>query len=110
MAPFFLAAAVIVTPAFTHRLPPLHGDRLTAQVVEVTYAPGASSRPHRHACPVIVHVLSGALRSRVQGQPERVYPAGATFYEAPDVVHAVSANASTTAPAHFTATFVCDRP
>jgi quercetin dioxygenase-like cupin family protein len=94
--------------AFTHALPPLDGSRLNATLVEVTYGPGASSAPHSHPCPVIVYVVAGALRARVQGQPESVYHAGESFYEAPNGVHEVSGNASQTQPAKFVAYFVCD--
>jgi quercetin dioxygenase-like cupin family protein len=38
--------------------------------------------------------------------PERVYQAGDSFYEAPNVIHRVSANASATEPVTFIAVFV----
>src|SRR6266571_7134164 len=68
-------------PAFTKRLPPLHGDRVKVHVVEVTYGPGESSSPHSHPCPVIVYVFAGMLRTQVRGEPEAVYGAGEGFYE-----------------------------
>ena len=46
---------------------------------------------------------------QVQGQPERIYTPGESFYEAPTDVHLVSANASPDKPARFLAYFVCDR-
>jgi quercetin dioxygenase-like cupin family protein len=94
--------------AFTHALPALNGDKLTVNVVEVTYAPGEGSPPHSHPCPVVGYVAEGEIRSQVQGQPEAVYKAGDSFYEAPNGVHAVSANASQTKPAKLIAFFVCD--
>jgi quercetin dioxygenase-like cupin family protein len=45
---------------------------------------------------------------QVKGESEVVYKAGQSFYEAPDSVHLVSANASTKEPARFVAYFVCD--
>jgi quercetin dioxygenase-like cupin family protein len=45
---------------------------------------------------------------RVEGQPEKLYSVGDSFYEAPNGVHAVSANASATQPARLIAYFVCD--
>ena len=60
------------------------------------------------ACPVIAYVAEGEIRSQVEGQPETVYKTGDTFYEAPNGVHAVSANASQTKPAKLVAFFVCD--
>jgi glucose/arabinose dehydrogenase/quercetin dioxygenase-like cupin family protein len=93
----------------THRVPPMDGNRLAMQVVEVSYAPGGWSESHRHACPVVGYVLEGAVRMQLLGQPERVYRAGESFVETPNDVHAVSANASDTAPARFLAFFTCDR-
>src|SRR5215204_304864 len=95
--------------AIAQALPPLDGQHLEATVVEVTYEPGGANTAHRHPCPVIGYVLEGSLRMQVQGQPERIYTAGESFYEAPPDVHLVSANASPDKPARFLAYFVCDR-
>ena len=89
-------------------LPKLDGDHLHATLVEVTYGPGEGSPPHSHACPLFVHVVEGALRTQVQGQPEAIFKAGESFYESAEGVHLISANASATAPAKFVALFVCD--
>ncbi len=78
-------------------------------MVEVTYAPGESSPPHSHPCPVIAYVLEGAVRSKVKGGNEAVYKAGESFYEAPNGIHQISANASSSQPAKFLAYFLCDR-
>jgi quercetin dioxygenase-like cupin family protein len=96
--------------ALAHALPPLNGDRLNATIVEVTYEPGGANTAHRHPCPVVGYVLEGSLRMQVKGQPETIYGAGDTFYEAPTDVHLVSANASQEKPARFLAYFVCDHP
>ena len=98
-----------VRTVFTSPLPKMDGNHLKATLVEVNYGPGESSAPHTHPCPVIVYVLEGALRTQVTGQPEAVYRAGQSFYEAPNGVHLVSANASKTVRARFMAYFVCDR-
>jgi hypothetical protein len=71
--------------------------------------PGESSPQHSHPCPVIGYVVQGAYRSQIEGEPEEVYKAGDTFYEAPNGLHVLSANASKTEPAAFIAVFVCDR-
>jgi quercetin dioxygenase-like cupin family protein len=94
--------------AFSHDLPHLDGSHLKVTTVEVTYRPGGSSRPHSHPCPVIGYVAEGALRMHFQGQPETIYKAGETFYEAANGVHLVSANASDKEPAKLIAYFVCD--
>lgn len=93
---------------FTHALPALDGGHLTAHVVEVTYGPAEASKTHSHPCAVIVFVIEGAVRMQVKGEPEAIYKAGQSFYEAPNGIHAISANASKTKPARFLAYFTCD--
>jgi quercetin dioxygenase-like cupin family protein len=95
--------------AFARALPALDGAHLKATLVEVTYGPGESSHPHSHPCPVIGYVIAGTVKMQVKGEAEAIYRAGESFYEAPQGVHEVSANASATEPATFLAYFVCDR-
>lgn len=97
-----------VRTALTQDLPRLDGGRLKAFVVEVTYAPGASSPAHSHPCPVIGYVASGELRTQVKGTAEVTYKAGNAFYEPPNGVHLISANASQTEPAKLLAIMLCD--
>jgi len=92
----------------SHVLPSLDGARLKATVVEVNYGPGESSAPHSHPCPVIGYVVAGAIRTQVKGGQETIVKSGESFYEAPNGIHLVSANASRTAPAKLIAYFVCD--
>ena len=94
--------------AFSHVLPHLDGTRLKATIVEVTYGPGESSSPHSHPCAVIGYVIQGALRTQVKGEEEAIYNAGQSFYEAPNGIHRISANASSKDPVKFLAYFVCD--
>lgn len=94
--------------AFNQSLPPLDGSKLHVTVVEVHYGPGESSAPHVHPCPVVGYLLEGSLRTQVAGEPLAVYHPGETFYEAPNGVHLISADASSTAPTKFLAFFVCD--
>jgi quercetin dioxygenase-like cupin family protein len=94
--------------AFAHSLPKLSGDRLRATVVEVNYGPGESSKPHSHPCAVIGYVVRGSIRTQVKGQAEALVNTGESFYEAPNGVHLISANASQTEPASFIVFFVCD--
>ena len=94
---------------FAHTLPALDGGRLQAKLVEVTYGPGEASQQHSHPCAVIGYVIEGDVRMQVKGEPEATYKAGQSFYEAPNGVHAVSANASKTERARFLAYFTCDR-
>ena len=93
---------------FSHAMPHLDGGHLRATVVEVNYASGESDKPHSHPCTVIGYVAQGAIRFQVRGGPEAVYKAGQSFYEAPNGVHQVSANASDKEPAKLIAFFICD--
>jgi quercetin dioxygenase-like cupin family protein len=82
----------------------LDGWQMTAS--EVTYPPGESSGKHRHPGFVIGYVLEGQYRFAVNDKPPVVLSAGQMFFEsvdAPGDVHAVSGNASTTAPARILA-------
>jgi quercetin dioxygenase-like cupin family protein len=92
----------------SHVLPRLDGEHLKVSAVEVIYAPGGSSLPHTHPCPVVGYVVEGAVRMQVKGGAEAVYKAGDSFYEDPNGIHLVSANASDKQPAKFIAYFVCD--
>lgn len=97
-----------VTPIFAHAIPNIPGKSLKAVVVE--YPPGGSTPAHRHAPSAFIyaHVLSGEIRSQVDGAPARVYHAGEGFYETPGAHHGVSENASATQPAKLLAIFVVD--
>lgn len=94
--------------AFERALPAMDGTQLNVKVVDVRYAPGQVSNPHKHGCAVMVYVVSGAVRMGVRGGPDSVYRKGEVFFERPTDIHQVGANASATDSAHFTATFVCD--
>lgn len=89
-------------------LPRLNGEHLQVKVVEVSYGPGESSPAHSHPCAVIGYVVEGSYRTQVKGEAEVVYHAGQSFYEAPNGVHQLSANASEDQPVKFTAMFVCE--
>lgn len=94
--------------AFSGPLTPKDGAHLTVKLLEVTYPPGAQSKPHRHPCGVVGYIVSGQLRAQLKGQAERIYKAGDTFYESPTDVHVVSANDSKTEPVKLLAYFTCD--
>jgi quercetin dioxygenase-like cupin family protein len=87
---------------FRHDLPDLDLKDWSVTAVEVSYAPGESSPPHRHPGITIVYVLEGEIRSKVDDEPEATYTAGQMFLETPDQLHGVSRNASTK-PAKFLA-------
>jgi quercetin dioxygenase-like cupin family protein len=81
------------------------------EAVTVSYPPGAKSRAHHHAKSafIMAYVISGAIRSQVEGgEPARVYNAGDTWSEPPGAHHTISENASATQPAELLAVFLVD--
>lgn len=98
-----------VRTTLSHTLPALPGSAPRVTVLEVGYGPGGSSPPHRHPCAVIGYVINGSLRSATGTGPDTIYRAGDSFYEEPDALHRVSANASNEVPVTFTASFLCGR-
>ncbi len=97
-----------VTVVFDHVLPNVKGKSMKGILVE--YGPGGSSAAHTHAPSAFIYatVLKGAIRSKVNDGPEKVYRAGENFAEMPGDRHAVSANDSTTEPASLLAVSVVD--
>ena len=80
------------------------------EAVTVSYPPGAKSVAHHHAKSafIMADVISGAIRSQVEGEPVRVYHPGETWSEAPGAHHVISENASATEPAELIAVFLVD--
>ena len=108
-AAFALAAdtAAVVAPLLAHPLPDMQGKSM--KVVTVSYAPGAASGPHRHGQAfVYAYVLSGHVRTQVEGEAEKVVGPGEGWFEPPGARHIVSANASKTEPAKFLVVFIAD--
>src|SRR5262245_35646977 len=65
------------------------------ETVTVSYPPGAKSAAHHHAKSafIMAYVISGAIRSQVEGEPARVYHAGETWSGAPGAHHTISEDA-----------------
>ena len=97
-----------VTVAADEPIPNLPGKRLVSHIVD--YSPGASSAAHRHARSAFIYayVLSGEIRSQVDGEPARVYRPGEAWFESPGAHHRVSENASDTEPARPLAVLIVD--
>jgi quercetin dioxygenase-like cupin family protein len=111
----FLAAMLMLAAAVTARatqdntlltaaLTQAPGKSLEA--LRVSYAPGEASKPHSHDRDAYVYVVSGHVRSQVEGQPLQVYAAGDNWFEPAGARHLVSANASNTEPATILVVFV----
>jgi quercetin dioxygenase-like cupin family protein len=82
----------------------LDGWQMTAS--EVNYAPGRMSGRHRHPGFVIGYVLEGEYLFAVNDNAPVTLKPGQMFFESfdkPNEVHAVSGNASKTAPARILA-------
>ena len=108
---FFVAMAATCssTAAYEHLL--LSASLATTQdrqlnAITVTYAPGQSSSPHRHGGDAFVYVLSGHVRSQVDGGSLRVYGPGESWFEPAGAHHVVSGNASAKEPATMLVVFV----
>jgi quercetin dioxygenase-like cupin family protein len=97
-----------VTPKFEHSISNIPGKSLIA--VEVVFPPGDVSVPHHHAPSAFlyVYVISGTIRSQVEGEPAHTYHAGESWFEAPGAHHVLAQNMSTTKPAKILAVFVVD--
>jgi len=78
--------------------------------VVVKYPPGGMTPSHRHAKSAFItaYVLTGSIRSQVNGGPIKVYHAGESWIEEPGAHHQISENPSTSEPASLLATLVLD--
>ena len=79
------------------------------RMLTVEYRAGGASLPHRHDAQVFVYVLAGTVIMQVAGSPEVTLGPGGTFYEGPEDIHVVSANASRTEPARILVVMVRDK-
>ena len=103
-----IAPGANVSVVFDQPLPNVPGKSMRAVLVD--YAPGAGSPSHRHPQSAFIYarVLEGAIRSKVNDEPEKTYKAGESWTEKPGDHHQVSHNASDTEPAKLLAIFVVD--
>ncbi|MGD9646364.1 MAG: cupin domain-containing protein [Pirellulales bacterium] len=72
----------------------LDGKDAGATVLEVTFEPGATDTPHRHAGPVFGYVLESQYEHAIDDEPVKTYKAGETFYEPTGSVHRMASNPS----------------
>jgi quercetin dioxygenase-like cupin family protein len=96
------------TPAFREAIPNIPGKSLIGAVV--SYPPGGKTPAHTHARSAFIvgYVLSGSIRSQVNGGKIQVFHAGEYWIEPPGAHHQISENASTTEPASLLAIVVAD--
>ena len=107
-APGAAGARSQASKIFEQAMPNVPGKSLTAVVVD--FPPGAASPPHHHAASgfIFAYVLSGSIRSQIEGGAVAVYRTGESWWEPPAAHHIVSANASPTEPARLLAVIVAD--
>jgi quercetin dioxygenase-like cupin family protein len=87
---------------------PLEGfEAVLVQVTVPAGKPGAVPQGpgHRHSGFVVGYVLEGRLRFAINNEPERVVPAGGTFFEPIGALHSTN-GATPDAPARFLAFLV----
>ena len=102
-----MAQEAKVTPLMSKDLAELPGKEVL--MIKAEYQPGGSDPIHRHNAQTFVYVLEGSIVLQAKGGKEVTLTPGQTFYEAPDDVHLVSRNASTTKPAKFIVFLVKDK-
>ena len=97
--------AETIKPVFQGVLPDPAGKSFT--VVEVDFAAASKADPHRHGQAfVYAYVLSGAVRSQLEGEPPKIYQAGQSWSEPPGAHHIMTENISPTEPARLLVVFV----
>ena len=95
-----------IKPVSSQDLTGMPGKKLTTVIVD--FPPGGLSPAHHHGGSVYVHVLSGTIRSQLEGGPPIVYQVGDSFFEPMGIVHLFAENMSTTEPAQALAVIVHD--
>lgn len=96
-----------VTPLITKDLKEQPGKEVL--MITVEYPPGGTDPIHRHNAHAFVYVMEGSIVMQVKGGKEVTLTPGQTFYEAPDDVHLVGRNASTTRQAKFLVFLIKDK-
>jgi quercetin dioxygenase-like cupin family protein len=95
------------TELFNRVMDDVLGRRLTVRLTERD--PGNGSAAHRHpGSHTVGYVLEGTYEVRIDDGPLRTLQAGEVFYEAPNALHAVSRNPSTTQPLKYLVIQVSD--
>jgi quercetin dioxygenase-like cupin family protein len=96
---------------------PLRHDLLTAalgagrivdriEIKRVELAPGQRTGPHRHPCPVVGHILSGAVLFQIEGRPAKTLHVGDAFFEPATLRIRSFDNLSSREPASFVACYL----
>ena len=95
-----------VQPLSCEPLADVPGKSVTTALV--TFPPQAYSPAHRHPGSVTAFVVSGSIRSQLEGAPARVYAAGTTWFEPAGALHLFAENPSPSDAAQLLAVFITD--
>lgn len=95
-----------IKPVSSQDLTGMPGKKLSTLIVD--FPPGGLSPAHHHGGSVYVHVLSGTIRSQLEGGPPIVYQAGDSFFEPMGIIHLFAENMSATERARALAVIVHD--
>lgn len=76
--------------------------------LQVDFPPNGYTPAHRHPGAVIAIVLSGQVRSQMQGWPAQTYSAGQSWFEPSRELHLFAENPSASEPARLLAVIVSD--
>src|SRR5262252_9400168 len=95
------------TELFKTAMNDVQGRVLSVRVLERD--PGTGSGAHRHpGSHTVGYILEGSYEVKIDDGPVKKLGPGETFYEAPNALHAVSRNGSTTAPVKYLVIQVSD--
>jgi len=95
------------TELFNQVMEDVLGRRLTVRLTE--REPGNGSPAHRHpGSHTVGYILEGTYEVKIDDGPIKTLKPGEVFYERPNALHAVSRNASTTAPLKYLVIQVSD--
>jgi quercetin dioxygenase-like cupin family protein len=101
------AAGQRSTELFNRVMDDVLGRRFTVRLTERD--PGNGSPAHRHpGSHTVGYILEGTYEVKIDDGPVRTLKPGEVFYEAPNALHAVSRNASTTQPLKYLVIQVSD--
>ena len=70
-------------------------------MITVDYPPGGKDPIHKHNAHAFLYVLEGSVVMQVKDGKEVTLTPGQNWYEAPNDIHVVGRNASSTKPAKF---------
>lgn len=76
--------------------------------LQVDFPPNGYTPAHRHPGAVTAIVLSGQVRSQMQGLPAQTYAAGQTWFEPSRELHLFAENPSASEPARLLAVIVSE--